>query len=83
MSACVINEGISPLIRVMNIMGIKIGPHAKAAADARDNVRVRKAEAAHSAASKEARTSRRMERTTQDDWFEEQEGDMYGPGILG
>ena len=81
LSACVFNEGMSPLIRVINIMGIKIGQHAKAAADASDNVRVRKAEVAHSTASEEARTSRRMERTTQDDWFEEQEGGLYGPSI--
>ena len=44
-------------------------------------VRVRKAEVVHTAASKEGRLSRRMERSTQNEFFEEEEGRLYGPGI--
>ena len=63
----------------MEVMGIVIGPQPKAAADARDHVR--KAEVVHTAASKEGRLSRRMERSAQNEFFEEEEGGLYGPGI--
>lgn len=81
LSAIMFNEGYSPLLRLMEVMGIVVGPHALAAANARDDVRVRKAERAHTAASKEGRLSRRMDRSNQDEFFEEVEGGLYGPGI--
>jgi len=75
------NEGFSPLLNIMQVMGITIGPYVKSAADARDNERVRKAEAAHSAASKEHRLTLRQERTAQNEFYEQEEGVLYGPGI--
>ena len=77
MSAAIFNEGCTPLLRMMDVMGIIIGPQAKAAVDARDNARVQKVEAAHTAASKEARSSRRMGRSAQDDFFEHEEGGLH------
>lgn len=65
----------------MEVMGITIGSYPKVAADARDNERVRKAEAAHSAASKEHRLARRQEQMAQNKLYGEEEGVLYDPGI--
>lgn len=81
LSACVFNEGFVSLLRVMEVMGITIGLQAKASVDTRDDTRVHKAESVHSAASKEGRLSRRQERTAENDFFEKEEGGLYGPGI--
>ena len=81
LSAIIFNEGWTPILRLMEVMGIVIGPQANAAADARDHVRVRKAEVVHTAASKEGRLSRRMEQSAQNEFFEEEESGLYGPGI--
>lgn len=70
-SAIIFNEGFTPLLRLMEIMGITIGPQAKAAADARDDVRER--------TSKMERLSQIME--AQDEFFEDEEGGLYGPGV--
>ena len=66
---------------MMEVMGIIIGSEAKIMANKRDMVRVKKADATHSASSKEARLARRLERTAQDELFEEEEGILYAPGI--
>ena len=81
LSAIIFNEGWTPVLRLMEVMGVVIGPQAKTAADARDHVHVRKAEVVHTAASKQGRLSRRMERSAQNEFFEEEEGGLYGPGI--
>lgn len=81
LSTIVFNEGCLPLLRVMEVMGITIGLRAKMFAELKNDTRVRKAETAHSAASKEGRLSRRQERTAEDEFFEKEEGGLYGPGI--
>ena len=80
-AVCIFNEGITPVLRMMEVMGITIGSEAKIMANKKDMVRVKKADATHSASSKEARLARRLERTAQDELFEEEEGILYAPGI--
>ena len=63
-------------------MGITIGPEALAFARKRDKTRIRCSEVRVYDASKEARTARLAERSEEEDLFEQEEGPMYGAGIV-
>lgn len=62
-------------------MGITIGPEAHAFAVRRDEVRIELSELRASEASKEARIARLHERTSENKYFEVEEGFLYGAGI--
>ncbi|XP_025158307.1 uncharacterized protein LOC112589401 [Harpegnathos saltator] len=62
-------------------MGVIIGPSAKDYAEKRDMRRMMVAEKRHREASKEARTARRTAAAAQQQFFEQEEGELYGPGI--
>ena len=65
----------------MNILGIRIGIIAKLCTDEKGRQRVRQANRRTPDSSKEARTSWRLKRLTENDFFEEVEGSLYAPGI--
>ena len=74
-------KGFLPILKIMGVMGIKIGPEAHAFGSKRDETRIRRSEVRASDASKEARTARLAERSEEEDLFEQEEGPMYGAGI--
>ncbi|XP_039956397.1 uncharacterized protein LOC120772072 [Bactrocera tryoni] len=53
-AVCIFNEGFLPILKIMSIMGITIGPEAYAFAEKRDKTRIRRSEGQASEASKEA-----------------------------
>lgn len=65
----------------MNVLGIRIGILANLCAEEKDNQRVRQANRRTLDSSKEARTARRLDQLTENSFFEEAEGLLYGPGI--
>ncbi|GFX80841.1 hypothetical protein TNCV_3215891 [Trichonephila clavipes] len=60
---CIFNEGFIPILKVLILMGLEIGPEAHAFAVKRDNIRIERLEIRAFNASKEARTARLEERT--------------------
>lgn len=80
-AVCIFNEGFIPLLKMISLMGMSIGPEAYAFAIRRDNVRIKRSEIRTSDASKEARTARLEERNAENIFFEVEEGPMYGAGI--
>lgn len=80
-AACVFNEGFDPILKIMEVMNIKIGPIALEYARSRDNLRIRKANRESSESSKEARTKRKDVKSLENEMYEENEGILYGAGI--
>lgn len=62
-------------------MGITVGTEAHAFAVRRNEARIDRSELRASAASKEGRTARLAERTSQELNYEKEEGPMYGSKI--
>ncbi|XP_039303732.1 uncharacterized protein LOC120357462 [Solenopsis invicta] len=81
LAVCLFNEGFNSILKIMNIMGLKIGQNAKTFADNRDNERVKRSEQHTSHEAKKARITKRQEKTDQHEFFEVEEGLLYGPGI--
>lgn len=80
-SACIFNEGFASLLKIMETMGITIGPQAEQLARNRDERRVSSANRRSTDNSKEARTARQNERSEQIEEYERSEGILYGAGI--
>ncbi|XP_074108761.1 uncharacterized protein LOC141533663 [Cotesia typhae] len=80
-AVCIFNEGFIPILKMMTIMGVKIGPEAHAFAIRRDNARIDRSEIRASSASKEARTARIENRNAENSFFEVEEGPMYEAGM--
>ena len=83
-AACIFNEGFFPILKAMQVMQamqVRIGPQAKLYAEKVNNLRIERAELQASEASKEHRTALRNARILQNDYYEEEEGIVYGVGI--
>ena len=78
---CIFNEGFIPVLKILSVMGITIGPEAHAFAVRRDEVRIERSELRASEASKEAKTARLHERTSENEQFEIEEGFLYRAGM--
>lgn len=81
LAVCIFNEGYIPILKILSVMGITIGPEAHAFAVRRDEDRIERSELRASEASKEGRTARLHERTSENENFEVEEGFLYGAGI--
>lgn len=81
LAVCIFNEGFNSILHMLNVMGIKIGNVSKTFAAMRDNCRIYHSEKKAWQESKEARIARRQEQAAQNDYFEAEEGILYGPGI--
>ena len=81
LAVCIFNEGFNSILHMLNVMGIKIGNVSKTFAAIRDNNRIYRSEKKAWQESKEARIARRQEQAAQNDYFEAEEGILYGPGI--
>jgi len=77
----IFNDGFSSILKMLSVMGVIIGNAAKDYAADRDETRLRVAEHRRQAASKEGRLAQRRASTAQQVLFEEEEGELYGPGI--
>lgn len=80
-AACIFNEGFLPILRVMEVMGVKIGPHARHFADMANDKRVDRANLEATGASKENRTATRNARILENDAYEDHEGVVYEAGM--
>lgn len=80
-AACIFNEGFHPVLKILEVMGVKIGPIAAQFAADCNRTRIRVANRRSTDASKEARTKRRQAILDENVHYEEDEGIMYGAGI--
>lgn len=80
-AASTFNEGFASILKMMEVMGVQIGPGAATFARVQDDARERTDNRRSSKASKEARTDRRSARSEENDAFEAVEGILYGTGI--
>ncbi|CAB3229648.1 unnamed protein product [Arctia plantaginis] len=75
------NEGYSAVLKTMQLLDLKIGQQCNNFAKGVDKERVTRQHRRDSFSSKEARTARRLEHQGENQFFEESEGQLYGPGI--
>ena len=68
-------------LKIMEVIGVEIGPRAIAYAELYNSRRIESAEETTSEASKASRISRRGEKVVEKDAHEETEGLLYAPGI--
>ena len=80
-AACIFNEGFFPVLKILEVMDVTLGPCAVAFAKSYNKSRIAKAENATAMSSKEARKSRRADKVAENDAYEEDEGILYAPGI--
>ncbi|KYN02057.1 hypothetical protein ALC62_07126 [Cyphomyrmex costatus] len=80
-AACVFNEGFMPVLKIMETIGVTIGPKGMAYAQIYKDCRIQNAEKSTSDAAKLARSSRRSEKVAENEVFEETEGLLYSPSI--
>ncbi|XP_011881176.1 PREDICTED: uncharacterized protein LOC105569367 [Vollenhovia emeryi] len=81
LATCIFNEGFKPILKIMETMGITIGPYADLFASNRDAERIKDAERRTFYHSVEQRMARSNENLNTRRNFEETEGLLYGPGI--
>lgn len=81
LATCIFNEGFKSILKIMETMGIIIGPYSDLFACYRDEERIKYAERRTTYQSIEERMTRRNEIIEQQRQFEETEGLLYGPGI--
>ncbi|CAH2105036.1 unnamed protein product [Euphydryas editha] len=80
-AACIFNEGFHPVLKILEVMGVKIGSIAAQLAADCDRTRIRVANRRSTEAYKEARTKRRQAILDENEHYEEDVGIMYGAGI--
>ncbi|XP_053995806.1 uncharacterized protein LOC128885665 [Hylaeus anthracinus] len=80
-AASIFNEGYSSILRIMNALQINVGQQSKFFADTHDAQRISRQERRRSSSTKEARTACRLVQMQQNEFHEEAEGLLYGPGI--
>ncbi|GBP27165.1 hypothetical protein EVAR_15938_1 [Eumeta japonica] len=76
------NDGFHSILKMVEVMGMVVGSIAEEYAVQRDDSRIKQAEKRHAASSKEGRTAQRQATASQQAFFEEVEGVLYGPGIV-
>lgn len=81
-AACTFNEGFLLVLKIMDVMGIKIGPYAEQLAQERDAQRIYRADRQSMSDSKEARTARKKAKTEELEEYEKTEGILHGAGIV-
>jgi len=81
LATCIFNQGFMYILKVMGLMGVKIGSHAYQFAISRDDERIERSEAEAASTSKEGRTARRAQKAQDHSFFEMEEGVLYGAGI--
>ncbi|KAI4493045.1 hypothetical protein M0802_009693 [Mischocyttarus mexicanus] len=74
-------HGYSAALKTMQLLDLKIGQQCNNFAKGIDKERVTRQNRRDSLSSKEARTARRLEHQDENQFFEESEGQLYGPGI--
>lgn len=77
----IFNERFYAVLKIFDTMRIVIGPEAKSSADNRDEHRIRIAEKRYLEATKEARIAHRKANAALQEFYEEEEDVLYGPGI--
>ncbi|KAI4493047.1 hypothetical protein M0802_009695 [Mischocyttarus mexicanus] len=75
------NEGYSAALKTMQLLNLKIGQQCDNFAKGVDKERVTRQNRRDSLSSKEAKTAHRLEHQDENQFFEESEGQLYGPGI--
>ncbi|XP_071579129.1 uncharacterized protein [Temnothorax nylanderi] len=80
-TAGIFNEGYFAVLKIMEILQIKIGPQCKLFADNYKVERTKRQERRSFSSSREARLARKQRQIEQNELFEEAEGILYGPGI--
>ncbi|KAK0072408.1 hypothetical protein PV325_011403 [Microctonus aethiopoides] len=81
LAVAIFNEGHLPILQIMELMGITVGTEAHTFVIRRNVVRIDRSKLRTPATSKEGRTARLAERTSQELAYEVEESPMYGSGI--
>lgn len=81
LATVIFNEGFEAVIKIMNVMGCQIGREAHNYTKRRDEARIARSERRVSDVVRQARMDARKDQAALQDFYEEQEGVLYGPGI--
>ena len=79
--ASVFNEGFCTLFKMMEVMGLTIGPAAIHLARKQTDKRIAQANRRSTEASKDARIARKERRVVENEAYEESEGALYAADI--
>lgn len=80
-AAGIFNEGYSAVLKIMQLLDFTIGHNCKIFSDKYDNARYIRQERRSLSATREARIAQKKAQTELKDFYEEEEGLLYAPGI--
>ncbi|KYN50510.1 hypothetical protein ALC57_00149 [Trachymyrmex cornetzi] len=80
-AVCNFNDGLSSVLKIMEVMGMSIGPQSYNFCLEADAARIQRAEQSLTDAAKKARSAIKSSRKENEDMYESLEGQLYGPGI--
>lgn len=80
-AAGIFNEGYTAILQMMAELQVTIGSHSKRYAEEVDDRRLRRQERRSSLSTKEARKAKKEQLIEENQFYEEVEGMLYGPGI--
>jgi len=80
-AASIFNEGYSAILKVLNKLDINIGPECRHFTNTYDQQRISRQERRRLSSTKEARAAHRLAQIAENEFHEEAEGLLYGPGI--
>ncbi|XP_076396333.1 uncharacterized protein LOC143265856 [Megachile rotundata] len=81
LAVIIFNQGFEPVLKTMDVLGCQIGFNAQTYARYRDEARIDRSERRVDKYTKLARIDNREEQSALHDFYEEEEGQLYGPGI--
>ena len=81
MAASIFNEGYSSVLQITNVMGIKIDVYTKILAYEMDNARVEQGEANVKEIDREHKIEKRQRLVEQNEFYEAEEGIVFGADI--
>ncbi|EZA47766.1 hypothetical protein X777_15276, partial [Ooceraea biroi] len=81
LAVIIFNKGFMPIFKLMNVMGVSIGQQAVMYANSRNEARITRSERRSTTFSRAQRMNRREERSALQDFYEQEEGPLYGPGL--
>lgn len=81
LAVIIFNEGFLYILKTLSVMGVTVGQQAQIYANSRDESRIDRSEKRSTDAAKKARIATREEKSAEQDFFEHEEGPLYGLGL--
>lgn len=81
LAVSIFNEGLLSILTIMSIMGFTIGQQTEVFANLRDEYRIDRSVQRITEANKKARIAKQNQKSLENEFFQQEEGFLYGAGL--